>query len=277
MIPILAWRMVELTLKHGLKNASPYPLSKYGFCLTLLQDINEAFRIGSLALQMMEYFGEDARTLVSYYTFISHTKKHIVDAFEPSLKAYYISFLQGDLAFSGQTITIHLTARMIAGVSLEHIINDTFCFANQLKTYNQIMMWNTLLIFQRTNLELADRSDEMVKMLGKEPTDDDFQSYLQDVNQEFHNFTFFSFTLRCRCVLDDKESALLFAKKCWRSKKLLAPLIGSQFYYFYSALMALELWKRARPIARFQFWRILRRFQRILTSWTKMGNPNTIH
>jgi histidine kinase len=270
--------MMQLTLKFGLTPQSPYVFSSFGFCLTVTQDFREAFRFGTLALQLMERFGEDARTLVVVFGFIHHTQRHFVDAFEPTLRAYYVSFVQGDLAFSGQAIGMHLSARMISGSSLENIIMDAFSFSEQMKAYNQSLIWNVLIIIQRTNLELADRAEEIVKLLGENPNDDAFLEFLcRGGHQEFHVFTFLSFTLRCRYILNDKQSVLILAKKCWRCKGLQAPLIGYAICFYFSALAALDCWKEATLTKRFYFWRIFRKYQRILISWTEKGNPNTLH
>jgi hypothetical protein len=278
MIPILSCRMMQLTLKFGLTQLSPYVFSSFAFCLTIAQDFREAFRFGCLALQLMQRFGEDARTLVVVYGFIYHTQRHFVDSFEPTLRAYYLSFLQGDLAFSGQAIGIHLIARMIVGSSLNNIIDDIFSFVEQLKVYNQTLVYNLLIILLRTTLDLANRSEEIIHVLGENPNDDRFQEFFSGGgHQEFHYFTFLSFTLRCRYILGDKASTLSLAKKCWRCKAIKAPLIGHASFFIINALVALDCWKEATLTKRFYFWRIFRKYQRILTSWSEKGNPNTLH
>jgi histidine kinase len=270
--------MIQYTLKFGLTPFSPYAFASFGFCLTVTEDFREAFRFGSLALQLMDRFGEDARALIVVFGFIHHTQRHFVDAFEPTLRAYYVSFVQGDIAFSGQAFAVHLTARTAAGSSLENLINDTFRFAEQLKAYNESLVWKAIIIVQRTNLELADRSEEIVKLLGENPNDDAFLEFLgREGLQEFHVFTFLSFTLRCRYILGEKESALILAKKYWRHKGLQAPLIGFAICFYFSALAALDCWKEATLTKRFYYWRIFRKYQRILISWTEKGNPNTLH
>jgi histidine kinase len=277
MIPILACGMMQLTLKYGLTPWSPYSLSLFGLCMTVIGDFQDAFRLGSLALKVMERVGEDARTLVVVYAFIHHTQRHVVDAFNPTLKAYYISFARGDLAFSGQAISIHICARMIAGSSLEHIIDDTLCFANQLKAYNQSLIWQILIIFQRSNLELADRSSEIFKLIGDIPDDDTFLASLRGPHEEYHTFVLSTFSMRCRFILNDLTSALEYARKCWRSKGFKGALLYCSTYFFFSALIALECWKGAGVTKRFYFWRIFKKFQRRLISWTEKGNPNTLH
>jgi hypothetical protein len=276
-VPIIICRMMYISLKYGLTDLSPYALSCFGICMTARVEFKEAFRFGFLALQMMERFGEDARTLVVVYGIFYHTQRHVVDTLKPTLRAYYISFVQGDLAFSGQAIAMHIIARMVAGSSLEYIISDTFTFSEQLKTYNQTLMWNILMIAQRSNLELADRSSEIIKFIGEYPDDDAFQTYLVGEHAEFHDLFFSIFTLRSRLIIGDKESALVYAKKCWRSKGFHAAFLFSVAYFFYSALMAIQCWKESFGVQKFKLWRIFRRFQRLLIVWTERGNPNTLH
>jgi hypothetical protein len=269
--------MMHLSLKYGLTSMSPYALSCFGVCMTTMLEFKEAFRLGELAIRLMGRFGEDARTLVIVYGLTYHTRRHIVDVFKPTLRAYYVSFIQGDLAFSGQAIAMHLLARMIAGASLEHIINDTFSFSRQLEAYDQRMMWNILLIAQRSNLELSDRSTEIIKLIDFIPDDDTFYSYILGADVEFHDFLFSILTLRSRYIVGERESALLFARKCWLLKGIKAAFHYCIVHFFYSALVALECWKEHRGAKRFRFWRIFCKFERLLKLWTIKGNPNTLH
>jgi predicted ATPase len=134
MIPVIVCRMMHLTLRHGLTELSPYALASFGYSIALSGDFDEGFRFGSLALQMMERFGEDARTLVMVYRLFFHIKRPVLDTLKHTLRAYYVAFAQGDMAFSGQAIATHLLARMVAGSSLTNIIDDTFSFCDQLST-----------------------------------------------------------------------------------------------------------------------------------------------
>jgi hypothetical protein len=282
MIPIMACRMMKLLLKYGLTELSPYVISIFGFCMAATGDFREAFRFGSLALRLMERFGEDAKTLVIVYGLFYHTQRHLADVFKPTLRAYYLSFIQGDLTFSGQAIGLHLTARMVVGSSLEHIISDTFCFADQLKTYNQYMMWNVLLIAQRANLELADRSEEIDKLIGIVPDDESFLSYLNGERAYLHHYLYCILTMRSRYIVGDKISSRVYAKKCWRLKYLQGAFHYSVIHFFYSALVAMECWRAESEKfnasqRRWRYWRLFRRFQRTLQSWTAKGDPNTVH
>jgi hypothetical protein len=282
MIPVLTCRMMTLTLKYGLTDLSPYAFSCFGFCMTATGDFQEAFRFGELALRLMERFGEDAKTLVIVYGSYYHTQRHLADVFKPTLRAYYVSFIQGELTFSGHAIAMHLSARMVAGSSLEHIISDTFCFADQLKTYNQCMIWDVLLIVQRSNLELADRSEEIVKLIGLVPDDESFLSYLNGERTNIHDYFYCILTLYSHFIVGDKKSTLIYARKCWRLKCLQGAFHYSVIHFFYSSLVAMECWREERgkissSQKRWRYWRIFRKVQRILQSWTEKGDPNTIH
>jgi histidine kinase len=277
MIPIITSRMLLLSLRHGLTDSSPYAFGAFGFSLAISGDIDGAFQFGSIAIRMMERLGEDARTLVMVYGLFYHIKRPILDGLKPTLRAYYVAFAQGDMAFSGQAIAMHLISRMVAGLSLENIIADTFSFCDQLKAYNQSMMWNVLLILQRGNLELANRSDEIAKLTGEIHDDDAFVSYLLGFRVDYFDFQYSLFTLRSRFYLEDEESTHMLAEKFWNFKGVHGPYCHSVLYFLFSALVALECWKKAGVTQRFRFWRLFRKFQRLLTAWTKKGDPNTLH
>jgi hypothetical protein len=139
------------------------------------------------------------------------------------------------------------------------------------------MMWNVLVILQRGNLELADRSDEIQKLTGEVYDDDSFHSYLLGFHVDYFQFQLSLFTLRCRFILNDEKATLIHAERFWNFKGLHNPFCYSVFYFLFSALVAIDCWKTAGVTQQFRYWRLFQKFQRLLVAWTKKGDPNTLH
>jgi hypothetical protein len=277
LIPIVTCQVIELSFTYGLNEYSSFAFSAFGFVLTMNGDFDEAFRFGSLAMELMKRFSEDPKTLVMMYGVYYHIKKPLLDAIKPTMRAYYLAFSLGDLTYAGQASATHIYVRLVAGSPLNIIVDDIFSFCEQLKSYNQKMTWNVLLIIQRSCLELTNRSSEIEKLMDKKHDDDSFESYVKVSNGGKCLYQFAVHTLQCRYYLGNIESALKYANFCWKSKDLQGAYVICVILYLCSALTALEQWKLTRPSSRRRYWLIFRKNHRNLISWTNKGNPNTSH
>jgi hypothetical protein len=279
LIPIVTCQMLELSLRYGVNQYSPYALSCFAFSLTMMSDFDGAFRFGTLALRLMNRFREDPKALVTVYGVFYHIKKPILDAFNPTLQAYYLAFSQGDLTFAGQASITHVFLRYVAGAPLNIIVDDIFSFCDQLKSYNQKMVWDLFVILQRSCLELTNRSDEIVRLTGRMFDDDNaFESYLKESTASKGMFQHCLHTFPCRFYLGEMRSALKCAKYCWQENGLQGAYALVIEYFLFSALVSLEHWKTLEnPFSRHRYWLLFRKFHRSLESWTTKGNPNTGH
>ena len=225
----------------------------------------------------MHSLGEEARTLTIVYGLLNHLQKPLLDTTGPLIAAYRLGFSQGDLTFAGKAITLHCTARLLAGCNLEHLVTDAFRFCHQLKAYNQMMMWYTMVNMQRSCLEMTGRSDEIVQLTGKVLDDAAFEEFLRLGKAEMVEFLFLINCLLFRYYLGDMASALEYGERCWKSKASNGVMVFSVMCIYVSALTALEHWKKAFGRKRFRYWHIFRKNHRELQSWVTKGNPNTRH
>jgi histidine kinase len=279
LIPIVTCQMLELSLRYGVNQYSAYALSCFAFALTMTADFDGAFRFGTLALRLMNRFREDPKALVTVYGVFYHIKKPILDAFKPTLHGYYLAFSQGDLTFAGQASITHVFLRYVAGAPLNIIVDDIFSFCDQLKSYNQKMVWDLFIILQRTCLELTNRSDEIVRLTGRTfENDDAFESYINESTESKGMFQHCLHAFPCRFYLGNLATALKYAKYCWQINGLQGAYALVIEYYLFSALVSLENWKKiVNPVIRHRYWLQFRKYHRCLQTWTTKGNPNTGH
>jgi len=102
--PSILVRLMKLSLKEGHSIFSPLSFVAYGiFCANMLNDIDQAFRFGQLALKLqdignrLEYL---PRVHTLYYGFIHGWKKPAKEALHPLLRAHAIGVTTGDLEFA---------------------------------------------------------------------------------------------------------------------------------------------------------------------------------
>ena len=277
LIAVLTCRMMQISLRHGVSGFSPYTFALYGFAMTVTRDFDEAFRFASLALKLMRRFGEESKTTGAVYGLLYHIKKPILETTARTLRAYNIAFSQGDLAYAGQAGILYIAGRYASGSCLEGVVADSFNFGDKLKAYNQLVMWNAIVIMQRQFLELVGRSHEMSRLTITVLDDTAFEKFLVKSKAEMCLLLFGICTTMSRYYLGDVESALKFAERCWRSKSLKGVFVYSVPFFLVSALTALEHCKTLHGPKRFRYWRVFRRFHKEVKLWAAKGDPNTHH
>jgi histidine kinase len=278
LVPVVTCRMMQISLVHGVSELTPYAFASYGFAMTATGDFAGAFRFAALALQLMRRLGgAETRTLTVVYGLINHLKKPVLDTTDSLIRVYRVGFSQGDISFAGHAIVIHCIGRFVAGCSLDNLVADVFRFCSQLKAYKHMIMWYALATIQRACLELTGRADEMVTLTGTVLDGTAFEEYLRIAKAELCEFIFWMHCSMCRYYLGDMTSALKYGEKCWQSKGLKGAFVYSVPYFLFSALIALEHWKKTYGPKRIRYWRLFRKNHRELQSWMAKGNPNTRH
>jgi len=102
--PLVLVRLMKLSLKEGHSIFSPISFVAYGiFCANMLNDVDQAFRFGQLALKLQEIGNRLEylpRVYSLYFGFIHGWKKPAKEALCPLLRAHAIGVTTGDLEFA---------------------------------------------------------------------------------------------------------------------------------------------------------------------------------
>jgi hypothetical protein len=273
--PVLISRMISISVRHGISEWTPIAFHGYGFAMTFLGNFDAAFRFATLALKMAERFPQaDSRINAYVYGILHHIKKPLRLGLEHTLRAYHVAFSQGEMLLAGEASTFHSFGSFIAGVNLNSVAKDINSFVTRLNAYNQVHMCCTHLTLQRTVLELMDCSEKMAKFTGKYLDDKAFETYLGRAHSKMVVFLFRMFTMQARYTLGEMASAVEYGEQCWRSKAIDGAFAFSAPYSHFSALTALEEWKRSRKI---RYLRMYRKHYKQIQFWVSKGNPNTLH
>lgn len=266
--------VMQMSLRHGVTRYSPSVFASHAFGLGEIGDFEGAFRFATLSIKLMERFPTDYRTFSIAHCLLYHLKRPIHECINSSLMVYNSAFSKGDLRSAGFACFMHCVNRYCAGLELTSIAKDAFAFCNQMKKYQQSLQLKYLLFFQREVLELMGRQGELSTFLENVEDDEEFESFMKrdgDVNGLNH---YWLFSVEVRFRLGDLESALEFAEKSWRNKGASGFFVSNTGTLLFSALTALEAWKKRRKR---RHWRMFRKCHKELGTWLEKGNLNTRH
>ena len=171
LFPLIIFKMVTISIKYG--NS---PLSAYGYCMYgmimcgILGDINNGYRFGQLALNLLEKFHSiEVKSKVNFLfnAFVRHWKEHIKETIEPYLEAFQASLKTGDLEYACNSANGHCYNLFWKGQHLEVVAKTQKQYIDLGLKYKQYVISENAKAFNQLMLNLIDISSNRYKLIGK--------------------------------------------------------------------------------------------------------------
>ena len=147
--PLIALKMMTLTLRYGLCFISPLVFGIFGMlCIGTKSDREMAFRFGELALELIETLQVSEyipRVYATYYACIHPWKYPIPDSFEHLIYAHHIGSQTGDIEFSYLCASLWYLQAYDVGVPLDEIETQWAYFHNTLRSCRLKSLQNVTL------------------------------------------------------------------------------------------------------------------------------------
>jgi predicted ATPase/tRNA A-37 threonylcarbamoyl transferase component Bud32 len=103
MLPLILYKLVNLSIQYGNTSFSTFAYATYGFILCgLAGEIEDGYRFGKLALRLLEKLNAKelkAKTFNIVYFLIRHWKEPIRETLQPLLEAYSSGLETGDVEY----------------------------------------------------------------------------------------------------------------------------------------------------------------------------------
>ena len=150
--PIMVFRMINLTIEHGLCNISPFAFGCYGAWLVspLNLDFEGGHIMGRIATAMMNQLGASEikpRLYLIVYSFINIWKEPFQSSPSKFLEAYEVGTSIGDMEYGISCLLQHANSAFYGcGEKLESLSKKVQLYAKRAAQCNQEMVLKTLLI-----------------------------------------------------------------------------------------------------------------------------------
>jgi len=129
LVPIFAFTMTELSLKHGNAPASTFGYAAYALILCgMVGDYDSGYQFGQMALNLANKLNAPLfKSRVNFYMgiFINHWKRHLRESLPLALEAYQIGLEAGDLANAMLSAMLYSHHAYLAGEELTQLA-ETF-------------------------------------------------------------------------------------------------------------------------------------------------------
>lgn len=127
LFPLLVYRHVDDSLRHGNEEYSAYTYMVFAIMFTALGDLDRGTRLGNVGLELLRRSNTQhlkARVFSGYYLLIFPWRNSMRDALPFHSEAVESGLQHGDLEFACYHITMHALARLHSGVPLSELVSE---------------------------------------------------------------------------------------------------------------------------------------------------------
>ena len=124
LVPVLVFKMVKMTVKHGLSVKSPFSFAAYGYILSAhLKQIEKGSKMGDIAIQLARKLNAEevmGSIITTSNLFLDHWKKPLPELHNDLEKAFKISIGYGDNEYASYAAHNLVYHSFISGTSLAY-------------------------------------------------------------------------------------------------------------------------------------------------------------
>lgn len=274
MLPIIAFKQVQLSLKYGNSIESSYIYSVYGLILaSALGDIENGYKFGELAIKVAEKANNKqylARTLQVVNLTIKHRKEPAAITLPAFVKAYQFALESGDLEYYGNNVFFHYFYSFLLGKGLKNIREDSDKFVQPLLNLHQISTGNyiislNLLVSKLLNIEPDNQLSSNELPSNVFANGNDFIGLFHDyLWQAIENYL----------INEDYNEAA--SKLAEASKYIAGPqgMISIPVFYMYDSLIQLGNYPNMDDSAKKKVLKKVEANQKVLKPWAKYAPVN---
>ncbi len=280
LLPLLVFKMVNLSVRYGNAAGSPYQYAAYGLILCTIGRMEAGYRFGQLAMVIQgrsktkEHL---ARTSLVVNGFILHWKIHAENGLQQLHSAYQAGLEVGDTEFAAHALMLYCWVAFQVRMDLTVVDVEIEGHVETLKAMKQ-----------DSQLQLAQMCRQMVQNLlrvEREPGRLNGVSYCEDRMLPLHEAagdrtalcSLYFAKLFLNYLYGDYEQAVANAEKGSQALHSIDGLLLSANFHFYDALARLALIDSASITGRKSIWKQAAGNRRRLRRWARHAPMNFKH
>ncbi|NJK37685.1 MAG: AAA family ATPase [Oscillatoriales cyanobacterium RM2_1_1] len=281
LLPILAFKQVNLSIKRGNTALSAFAYSWYGTILCgVLLDIETGYQFGQLAIQVQEKLNaKDMRCRVMFMVncFMRHWKDPIHTTIAPLQEAYQAGLETGDLEYASWSAIVRAEHLYCVGRSLPELEPDLKIYAEAISQFKQNNALVYINIYRQAVENLLGKSANPTELSGNcysEQTD-------LPVQIEAGDRTGLAFSYATQLELcyrfGNLTKALEKAGLAKQYEEACAGLLVTVPLYFYDSLTRLAIYPDVSPSQQKQMLKRVAANQKKMKIWAQFSPENHQH
>ena len=243
LMPLLAFKQVNLSVKNGNAPLSAYGYANYGVILCgVIGDIEAGYRFGQLALYLLEKVGAQqikARTIHVVNALIRHWQDPVKDTLRPLQEAYQMGLENGDLEFAAFAAHQYCLHSLCIGSELEYLEREMASYGKAIASIKQETVFIYNEIYRQVALNLLGRSEKPCYLQGEAYDEEKMLPLHLEANDRTAIYVVYLCKLILGYIFEDFQQAIERAAQAERYLENVTSLLLVPVFYFYDSLAKL--------------------------------------
>ncbi|MCP4132043.1 MAG: AAA family ATPase [bacterium] len=277
LLPLIAFKLLKLTIAYGNSAESPYSYCGYGLILCSIGSINSGYEFGKLGLDLLERMNRKdqvPRTHLLMNGFIRHWKKHLGETIEPLRTGFQIGLEIGDLEFAAHSAMMLCNNSYNMGRELKGFKREIAQFSTiveKIKQKTQLQMIN--MVYQ-VILNLQDTSKEAYYLRGEIYNEDIMLPLHTTANDKTALSTLYLYKSTLCYLFHEYAAAFDYLKSAEIHLEALRALYDFCQFYFYNSLIRLALYDSLPRLEKKKTLKRVAQNQKKLKKWMRLNPAN---
>jgi len=281
LLPAIAYKQVNLSLKYGNTAESAFAYASYGQMLSaILADIESGYEFGELALRVLSQLNAQelkAKTYTNVNFSVKIWKDHIKETLTPLLEAYQSGLSTGDLQYGSYAALNYCLHSYLVGKPLPELAVEMADYSKQFRQIKQETVLNYHEILRQAILNLLNSSENPCILIG---TAYDMQTMLpvhQEVNDRLAIFHLSVNQMVLSIIFADSQEASINAKRAAEYLNESTAYLEISIFYFYDSLTQLLHFWEASASEQKQIIERVKYNQSKIENWANHAPMNYLH
>ncbi len=278
--PLIAFKMLKLSIHHGNAFISPYCYVCYGLILCSMGELENGYRFGNLALNLLESMNlkdQRARTRLLMNTFIRHWKEPLKQSVNNLLLGYQQGLETGDTEFAAHSAFVYSNFIFYTSKDLKFVDQEHIKYTNAIYMLKQKTQLNVIKMHHQKVVNLLVPCATPVKLTGESYDEDAMMPKHLAANDLTALANLYLNKIQLCFIFLDFFQALDYADK-WQE---VADAVPATFTYaqgfFYDSLTRLAVYDQSSQEKQRQLIKKVSKNQKKMRKWARHAAMNYGH
>ncbi|HEY5465219.1 MAG TPA: adenylate/guanylate cyclase domain-containing protein [Hanamia sp.] len=170
LVPLLAFRMIRLTIEYGLSRKSPFSFAAYGYILSVyLNEIDKGINFGEIALHLAKKIHATeliGSILVTSNIFLVHRRMHLSETIPDLDKAFQSALESGDNEYASYAAHNIVYQLFIMGYPLQELSKKAEMLELKIEKFKQDLTLKRLQLFRQSISNLINETTNPDELKG---------------------------------------------------------------------------------------------------------------
>ncbi len=281
LLPLITFKQVNLSVKHGNASESTYAYATYGMILSsFLGEIDSGYRFGELALRLLEKLDAKefkTRTSVVVYALIRPWKEHVEKTIKPLQEVYQSGLETGDSEFIAMAAYVHTYHAYFTGRELRSLEQEMAKYSEAIKQLKQETALHYNDLARQTTLNLLGQAEDQLFLRGQSYDEDKMLPLHVEANDRTAIFDLYFHKLMLCYLFHAYPKAVENGAMAEKYLDAVMGFIDVPLFHFYDSLAQLALFSSVPKAKPKRFLKKVAANQKKMKKWAKHAPMNYLH